>query len=147
MEIPNLKVVQVPNAGPAAAGQRERHISSQHQGTKGQIQHCKFLPNRLRWTMLADNDNKSTLTAHVEEKTKQAPFENLAIVWSGPWDQSFHFHKQSMRKRCIRNQTLHSICLWNLFCFLQWGKKLIPTGDDKMPFKLHTSFLTKITFQ
>lgn len=29
-------------------------------------------PNGLKRTMLADNDNKKTLTAHVEEKTKQA---------------------------------------------------------------------------
>lgn len=30
--------------------------------------------------MLTDNDKKKNLIAHVEEKTKQAPFENLAIV-------------------------------------------------------------------
>lgn len=83
MEILHLKVVQVPNAGPAASRQRDRHISSQHQGrdkSNTANSYQNRYSNRLRQTMLADNDKKKTLIAHVEEKIKQAPFEKLAIV-------------------------------------------------------------------
>lgn len=75
MEILHLKVVQVPHAGPAASRQRDRPISSQHEGRNKSNTANSYqnrYPNGLKRTMLADNDNKKTLTAHVEEKTKQA---------------------------------------------------------------------------
>lgn len=83
MEILNPKVVQVPNVGPAAARQRDRHIFYKHWGkdkSNTANSYQNRYPKRLRWTIHADNDNKNTLRAHVEETTSQVPFENVATV-------------------------------------------------------------------